>query len=142
MPADPQAQQALALVKAVGTSLIFIGAHPGLADEPQSDPALEMERLRAHATSLDNIVGVAAILGSYPDRTDGLASTGLPVHLVYGANDEVWPQAWYAAEAARLHAPRTVLEGAGHSAQLDKPQNLATALTQFWSNSTHRQGTA
>lgn len=141
IPRNPQAELAVSMVKALGTSLIFTGAHPGVADEPQADPALEMERLRAHATSIDNILAIADILGSYPDRSDELAATGLPVNLVYGAEDTVWPQEWYRSEQALLRAHLSVIPDAGHSAQLDQPQALAAVITDFWNTIEPGKGT-
>lgn len=105
---------------------------PGYDDRPL--PALrdEMVRQRAFATALDNLVGAARILAGYSDRTDDLARIDLPVHVIYGADDEAWPTAWYDAEADALNARRTVIPDAAHSAQLENAPAFAEAVTAFW----------
>lgn len=132
IPSTPETVGAAEVIRAAGPSGLFRAAHPELTDEPQSDADLEMERLRSHATSKANLLGVIDILASYPDRTADLAATGRPVHIVYGEDDPVWPREWYLPEAAELGARRTVIAGAGHSAQLDRPAELADAMTDFW----------
>lgn len=102
------------------------------AAEPLADPAAEMQRLRGLATSIDNLVGIGRILASAVDRSSELAATGVPAHVIYGADDAAWPHEQYAAEAAALGARHTVISGAEHSAQLENPPAFAEAVTDFW----------
>jgi Lysophospholipase len=106
--------------------------HPDMPTTPQSDPRLEMLRQRVEATSDDSLVAIARILTTYPDATDHLRATHLPVHVVHGAEDPVWPLEWYGPEVERLGALHTVIPHAQHSAQLENPAALAAALVDFW----------
>ncbi|AOP49919.1 alpha/beta fold hydrolase [Streptomyces lydicus] len=68
-----------------------------------------------------------------PDRVAELSRTGLPVHVVSGAVDYAWPVPSMDAMAVRLSARRTVVEGAEHSPNTERPEKTAEALTGFWS---------
>ncbi|GAB7031185.1 alpha/beta hydrolase [Streptomyces sp. NPDC021749] len=68
-----------------------------------------------------------------PDRVAQLARTGLPVHVVSGALDYAWPVPSMDDMARRLSARRTVIEGAEHSPNVERPEKTAEALTGFWS---------
>ena len=125
-------RSAKALIEQYGTMVVFKGNFPDCSDEPQDDPYTEMCRLRAHATSIDNLLAMSDILIHYNDVTNALKDTGVPVSIVYGANDLVWPQPVYVAEAKALGVTPTVIADAGHSGQLDNPEALATALVNFW----------
>ena len=106
--------------------------HPDMPTTPQADPRLETLRQRVEATSDDSLVGMARILTTYPDTTEELRATHLPVHVVHGAEDPVWPQEWYGPEVEKLGAIHTVIPHARHSAQLESPDALASALVGFW----------
>lgn len=116
----------------IGHQLLRRTIHPDMPTTPQADPRLEMLRQRVEATSDDNLVGIARILTTYADTTADLAATGVPVHLVHGAEDPVWPREWYGPETEELHALHTVIPHAQHSAQLENPPALAAALVDFW----------
>ncbi|RNL72635.1 alpha/beta fold hydrolase [Streptomyces sp. I6] len=69
-----------------------------------------------------------------PDRVDELAAVGpLPVHVLSGERDDTWPVPLLDEMAARLGALRTVVEGAEHSPNTDRPAPTAEALVDFWS---------
>ncbi|MFI0784439.1 alpha/beta fold hydrolase [Streptomyces lydicus] len=68
-----------------------------------------------------------------PDRVAELSRTGLPVHVVSGAVDYAWPVPSMDEMAVRLSARRTVVEGAEHSPNTERPEKTAEALTGFWS---------
>lgn len=68
-----------------------------------------------------------------PDRVDELAATGLPVHVLSGERDDVWPVAVLTAMARRLGARRTTITGAEHSPNTARPEETAAALVAFWS---------
>lgn len=61
-----------------------------------------------------------------------LAATGLPVHVISGERDDVWPVPLLDAMAVRLGARRTRIEGAEHSPNTDRPEPTAAALVSFW----------
>ncbi|CAL9551334.1 alpha/beta fold hydrolase [Streptomyces sp. enrichment culture] len=67
-----------------------------------------------------------------PDRVAELAALPLPFHVLSGASDDTWPVPLLDEMAVRLHAHRTVVEGADHSPNVDRPLATATALADFW----------
>ncbi|MEF3115849.1 alpha/beta hydrolase [Streptomyces chrestomyceticus] len=69
---------------------------------------------------------------SEPDRVAELAAVPLPKHVVSGTVDYAWPVPEMDAMAARLGARRTVVEGAEHSPNAERPAETAAALAEFW----------
>ncbi|MGW7365198.1 alpha/beta fold hydrolase [Streptomyces sp. NPDC054841] len=68
-----------------------------------------------------------------PDRVAELAAVQpLPKHVLSGARDDTWPVPLLDAMAERLGAHRTVIEGAEHSPNTDRPADTAEALIDFW----------
>ncbi|MYR59822.1 alpha/beta fold hydrolase [Streptomyces sp. SID625] len=76
-----------------------------------------------------------------PDRTAELAAVALPFHVLSGARDDAWPVPLLDTMAVRLGARRTVVEGAEHSPNVDRPLATAQALADFWDEA-GRQNTA
>ena len=79
------------------------------------DPSVgwaEFQRIRALDTASENLVGIARILAELRPDTPALAATGVPVHVLYGDQDEIWPPSWYAEEAADLGARESIIRGA------------------------------
>ncbi|MFE1250911.1 alpha/beta fold hydrolase [Streptomyces sp. NPDC058735] len=72
-----------------------------------------------------------------PDRVAELAAIPLPFHVLSGARDDTWPVAVLDDMAVRLNAHRTVVTGAEHSPNADRPLPTAHALADFWDG---RQG--
>ena len=100
-------------------------------DEPGVGWA-EFQRVRALDTASENLVGIARILSQLRPDTPALAATGVPVHVLYGDQDELWPPSWYAEEAADLGARESIIRGGAHSAQLQFPQQWADLARAFW----------
>jgi pimeloyl-ACP methyl ester carboxylesterase len=68
-----------------------------------------------------------------PDRVDALAAVQpLPKHVVSGERDDTWPVPLLDAMAQRLDAHRTVIAGAEHSPNTDRPGETAAAIARFW----------
>ncbi|WP_333776421.1 alpha/beta fold hydrolase [Streptomyces sp. IBSBF 3136] len=67
-----------------------------------------------------------------PDRVAELAAVPLPFHVLSGALDDTWPLALLDEMADRLRARRTVVEGAEHSPNTDRPLATARAIADFW----------
>jgi pimeloyl-ACP methyl ester carboxylesterase len=67
-----------------------------------------------------------------PDRVGDLAAVGLPVLVLSGERDDTWPLPLLDDMAARLDAHRTVIHGAEHSPNSDRPLETAEALAAFW----------
>ena len=100
-------------------------------DEPGVGWA-EFQRIRALDTASENLVGIARILSQLRPDTPALAATGVPMHVLYGDQDEIWPPSWYAEEAADLGARESIIRGGAHSAQLQFPQQWADLASSFW----------
>ncbi|MGW7240037.1 alpha/beta fold hydrolase [Streptomyces sp. NPDC054804] len=67
-----------------------------------------------------------------PDRVDELAAVPLPFHVLSGARDDTWPVPLLDEMALRLRAHRTVIAGAEHSPNTDRPAPTAEAIAAFW----------
>ena len=100
-------------------------------DEPGVGWA-EFQRIRALDTASENLVGIARILSQLRPDTPALAATGVPVHVLYGDQDEIWPPSWYTEEAADLGARESIIRGGTHSPQLQFPRQWAESATSFW----------
>ncbi|MCF3962105.1 alpha/beta fold hydrolase [Streptomyces fuscigenes] len=86
------------------------------------------------ATDPGQLVAAAGLLVAEPDRVDELAAVDppLPVHVVSGDEDGVWPPSLLDVMARRLGARRTVVADAGHSPNTERPAETAAALVSFW----------
>ena len=102
-------------------------------DEPGVGWA-EFQRIRALDTASENLVGIARILSQLRPDTPALAATGVPVHVLYGDQDEIWPPSWYAEEAADLGARESIIRGGTHSPQLQFPRQWAEFASVFWAD--------
>ena len=94
----------------------------------------EFQRIRALDTASENLVGIARILSQLRPDTPALAATGVPVHVLYGDQDEIWPPSWYAEEAADLGARESIIRGGTHSPQLQFPQQWAEFASSYWAD--------
>ena len=102
-------------------------------DEPGVGWA-EFQRVRALDTASENLVGIARILSQLRPDTPALAATGVPVHVLYGDQDEIWPPSWYAEEAADLGARESIIRGGTHSPQLQFPRQWAEFASSYWTD--------
>ncbi|MFE2021188.1 alpha/beta fold hydrolase [Streptomyces sp. NPDC059499] len=87
--------------------------------------------MRHHPAQL---IATGAQLSAEPDRVAELAALPLPVHVVSGETDDVWPVPLLDDMARRLGARRTVIEGAEHSPNTARPDMTAAALVSFWNS--------
>jgi len=71
---------------------------------------------------------IARGLLEIPDRTDELAATGLPILIMWGQDDDVWPLDEQRLTAQRLGCDSVEITGAGHSPAVDEPVATAAAL--------------
>ncbi|MEU0147043.1 alpha/beta fold hydrolase [Streptomyces sp. NPDC006288] len=78
------------------------------------------------------LIATGAQLAAEPDRVAELAALPLPVHVVSGELDDVWPVALFDDMAQRLGARRAVIGGAEHSPNTARPLETAAALAAFW----------
>ncbi|MGW6275285.1 alpha/beta fold hydrolase [Streptomyces sp. NPDC055060] len=110
------------------------------AMDPPEDADLDGTALRDRwlRHSPAQLIATGKQLCVEPDRVTELAAVPLPKHVVSGERDDTWPVPWLDDMAARLHAHRTVISGAEHSPNTDRPAETAAALTTFWDRTAKR----
>ncbi|MFF4251622.1 alpha/beta fold hydrolase [Streptomyces sp. NPDC001663] len=74
-----------------------------------------------------------------PDRVAELAAVPMPFHVLSGSRDDTWPVTLLDDMALRLQAHRTVVQGAEHSPNTDKPLETARAFAGFWDGTQARR---
>ncbi|MFI6879485.1 alpha/beta fold hydrolase [Streptomyces sp. NPDC050400] len=89
-------------------------------------------RRRWMLNSPAQLIATGRQLCDEPDRVAELAAVAPPVHVVSGERDDTWPLPLLDAMAARLGAGRSVIAGAEHSPNTDRPLETAAALAAFW----------
>ncbi|MFE1185228.1 alpha/beta fold hydrolase [[Kitasatospora] papulosa] len=103
-------------------------------DPPEDADTGDGEDLRHRWMRHDpaQLIATGAQLSTEPDRVAELAGLPLPVHVLSGERDDVWPVPLLDDMARRLGARRTVIEGAEHSPNTARPVETAAALAAFW----------
>ncbi|WP_367044829.1 alpha/beta hydrolase [Streptomyces sp. Je 1-332] len=104
------------------------------AMDPPEEADLDGEALRERwlRHSPAQLIATGKQLCVEPDRVTELAATPLPKHVISGERDDTWPIPWLDEMAERLRAHRTVIAGAEHSPNTDRPTETAAALIAFW----------
>ncbi|MFE9772809.1 alpha/beta fold hydrolase [Streptomyces sp. NPDC005931] len=92
----------------------------------------EQLRRRWLSTKPAQLLATGRQLCSEPDRVAELAAVPLPFHVLSGEQDDTWPVTTLDDMAVRLDAHRTVVAGAEHSPNADRPTPTAHALADFW----------
>ncbi|GGX90410.1 alpha/beta fold hydrolase [Streptomyces hiroshimensis] len=105
---------------------------PAAPVPPELDAFL---RRRWMGTVPEQLMATGRQLTAEPDRTAQLAAVPLPKHVISGAVDYAWPVPSIDAMAKELSAVRTVVEGAEHSPNAERPGPTAEALVRFWDGS-------
>jgi pimeloyl-ACP methyl ester carboxylesterase len=103
--------------------------------DPPEDTDTDGEDLRRRwlRHSPAQLIATGRALTVEPDRVDELAAVQpLPKHVMSGERDDTWPVPLFDSMAQRLGAHRTVIAGAEHSPNTDRPQETAQALIAFW----------
>ncbi len=106
--------------------------------EQESDPEPSTPELEAwmHDRFVANhpvsMLRMAEQLLTATDATDELSAAGLPVLVLFGERDDVWPPELQAATAQRLRARVAALPDVGHSPAADAPAPTVAALLEFW----------
>ncbi|MFJ9056723.1 alpha/beta fold hydrolase [Streptomyces sp. NPDC102409] len=103
-------------------------------DPPEDADTGDGEDLRRRWLRHDpaQLTATGAQLSCEPDRVAELAALRLPVHVISGERDDVWPVPLLDTMAERLGACRTVIGGAEHSPNTARPVETAAALVSFW----------
>ncbi|WP_369212750.1 alpha/beta fold hydrolase, partial [Streptomyces flavofungini] len=109
-------------------------ADTGRATAEGTDASDDSEALRARWLRHNpaQLIATGRQLSTEPDRVAELAAAPLPKHVISGERDDTWPVPLLDDMARRLNAHRTVITGAEHSPNTDRPQETAAALTAFW----------
>jgi len=86
----------------------------------------------AYLATVRSLVTPKAVFGGQHDMTTRLNELKLPVQLIWGADDPLFP----VAHAARAHSliersRLTVIEGAGHTPQAERPEEFNRVLHAF-----------
>jgi len=118
-------------------------ADPGASDavQPAAEDPVVADFL--HRRWLGNtpaaLVAMGRQLVDEPDRVEAVAlaavGAGLPVLVLSGETDDVWPVGVQEEMAARLGARYVRIAGAGHSPNTDRPVDTAQTLAEFWEKS-------
>ncbi|NGO45053.1 alpha/beta fold hydrolase [Streptomyces ureilyticus] len=105
------------------------------ADQQDLDAGLdgfEVLRQRWLGNSPAQLIAAGRQLCTEPDRVAELAAVPIPFHVLSGEEDGTWPVPLLDDMAVRLKAHRTVVRGAEHSPNTDRPRDTAEALATFW----------
>lgn len=108
---------------------------PEETETPALDAGLDDRddlRRRWLGTKPAQLLATGRQLCTEPDRVAELTAVPLPFHVLSGARDDTWPLPLLDDMAVRLRARRTVVEGAEHSPNTDRPLETARALADFW----------
>ncbi|MEU0843320.1 alpha/beta hydrolase [Streptomyces sp. NPDC005962] len=107
---------------------------PEAADEVTPPGVRDFLHARWMGTVPEQLIATGRQLNAEPDRVGELAATALPKHVLSGEVDHAWPVPLMDGMAERLSARRTVIEGAEHSPNAERPHPTADALIRFWKN--------
>ena len=125
------------LLPSLGVDGIYAASDAAAQREPgyvaPSPELADFYRRRFVAGSPAMLTGMGDALLSEPDRVAELAATGLPMLVLHGADDDAWPPDVQDEMAARLRAPKVIIDGAAHSPAVENPAPTAAALLEFWS---------
>jgi pimeloyl-ACP methyl ester carboxylesterase len=83
----------------------------------------------AYLTTIRSLINPGALLGGNHDVTERLNELKVPVQLIWGADDPLFP----VAHATKAHSmidrsKLTVIEGAGHTPQAERPEEFNRVL--------------
>jgi pimeloyl-ACP methyl ester carboxylesterase len=86
----------------------------------------------AYLSTIRSLVNPRALFGGHHDVTRRLNELKIPVHLIWGADDPLFPLA-HAERAQSLigRATLAVIEGAGHTPQAERPEEFNRVLHRF-----------
>ncbi|WP_424890020.1 alpha/beta fold hydrolase [Streptomyces sp. XH2] len=135
----PQQERTRRLIAALGAydmGAVWLEMRRADAESAPAAPAPpELDAFLRHrwmATVPEQLMATGRQLTSEPDRTAELAAVPLPKHVLSGAVDYAWPVPSMDAMAKELSAVRTVVAGAEHSPNAERPGPTAEALARFW----------
>ena len=89
-------------------------------------------RHRILSTSPASLIAVCRAMAQEPDLTGSLACTAVPILVACGESDNAWTVDTQIEMGRRLGARITVIEGAAHTPNEDRPEATADMLVKFW----------
>ncbi|HEV8056105.1 MAG TPA: alpha/beta hydrolase, partial [Nocardioidaceae bacterium] len=104
------------------------GARSAAPSSAATQPFLRRRFVANHPGSLS---AITLLLVTAADRVDELAALGVPVHVVYGKDDDGWPIDVQREMARRLAVTPHVVPGTAHSPAAEDPQATAALLTRL-----------
>jgi pimeloyl-ACP methyl ester carboxylesterase len=86
----------------------------------------------AYLSTIRSLINPRALFGGHHDVTQRLNELNIPVQLIWGADDPLFPL----VHASRAHSliegcKLTVIDGAGHTPQAERPEEFNRVLHQF-----------
>jgi pimeloyl-ACP methyl ester carboxylesterase len=86
----------------------------------------------AYLSTIRSLVNPRALFGGQHDVTRRLNELKIPVQLIWGSNDPLFPLA-HASRAQSLieHARLAIIDGAGHTPQAERPEEFNRVLHEF-----------
>ena len=100
--------------------------------DAQQWPTYELLKRRWLMSDRRSVLTHARELLSAPSLVADVAALGKPAHVVYGEHDDAWPLPVQDRMAAELRAVTSVISGAGHCPNEDRPEYTAQVLADFW----------
>lgn len=97
-------------------------------------PRYELYKKRWTASDPRSTHTMALHLQKAQSLIEKIVATQIPVHVIYGENDDAWPLDMQDQMAQELSAPRTIIKEAGHCPNEDQPEETVRVLTNFWSS--------
>jgi pimeloyl-ACP methyl ester carboxylesterase len=86
----------------------------------------------AYLSTVRSLIHPRALLGGQHDVTARLHELKIPVQLIWGANDPLFPLEHATRAHGLIHDSRlTVIEGAGHTPQAERPEEFNRVLHDF-----------
>ena len=86
----------------------------------------------AYLATVRSLVTPRALFGANYDLTNRLGEIKMPVQLIWGADDPLFPVAHATrAHSAIGHSRLAVIEGAGHTPQAERPEEFNRVLDRF-----------
>ena len=121
----------------------YTGARKGRLDQTMDDDYFANLRElyaadgygNAYLATVRSLVTLKALMAADHDQSKRLGEIKVPVQLIWGANDPLFPVAHASrAHALIAHSRLAVLEGAGHTPQAERPEEFNRVLENFLSS--------
>jgi pimeloyl-ACP methyl ester carboxylesterase len=97
-------------------------------------PRYELYKKRWTQSDPRSTLTMALHLQNAQPLIEQIVATKVPVHVIYGENDDAWPMPMQDQMAKELSAPCTIIKDAGHCPNEDQPEETVRVLSNFWSS--------